>query len=76
MQMPLTDPEIDVAVLGEINQRTLVGGTPIDPTPIAAAVDVSADELAQSIKRLHSRGYIEAAGQAVSITPAGHESLQ
>jgi DNA-binding GntR family transcriptional regulator len=77
MSMSFTDPQIDLAVLAEINKRTLVSGKPIDTAPIAEAVGVSADQLAQSIKRLHARGYVvTAAGPSASITPAGHESLE
>ena len=64
--------EIDTAVLGQINQRTLVGGTAIETAPIAEQVGISAEQLTASLARLVSRGAIIVEGTRASITPEGH----
>lgn len=67
-----TDVEIDVAVLGQINQRTLVGGTAIETAPIAQQVSISAAQLSASLGRLQARRHIALDGAKASITPEGH----
>ena len=68
--------EFDTAVLGEINQRTLVGGALIDTAPIAAQVGISRGQLSDSLERLRAKSYVVlGAGETASITPMGHASL-
>lgn len=64
--------EIDAWVLGQVNQRTLVGGTAIETAPIAEQVDISSDQLSDSLDRLRSRGHITLEGTSASISPKGH----
>ena len=67
-----SNANIDTAVLGQINQRTLVGGTAIETAPIAQQVEISAEQLRASLDRLLSRRHITVEGSRASITPEGH----
>lgn len=67
-----SDAGIDAVVLGEINQRTLVGGTAIETGPIARDANLSPEQLRGSLHRLVARGRITVDGSRASITPEGH----
>ena len=65
----------EVAVLQEINQRTLVGGTEVDTRLIAEQLGVSPSELSASLQKLLAAGSITATETNSSITPDGHAFL-
>lgn len=75
MRAMRSNMDIDAEVLGQINQRTLVGGTAIETAPIAEQIEISSEQLSGSLDRLRSRGHITLEGTKASISGEGHAKI-